>query len=131
MKKFIVVILLLLPVLASAQSRSYLGISAGLTIPSSPSDFKTYWTSSFNLGLDYEKPVSDMFGVGGELNYASFALDKGAVFGNSNANGTEVNSDKYFHNFRLLCGSIENCSCTCNFTVIKLFCYYFPTKASF
>ena len=29
-----------------------------------------------------------MFGVGGELNYASFALDKGAVFGNSNANVT-------------------------------------------
>lgn len=85
MKKIIVLVLLLLPVMASAQ-RSYLGISAGITLPSSPSDFKTYWTTSFNLGLDYEKPVSEMFGVGGELNYASFALDKSAVFGNSNAN---------------------------------------------
>jgi opacity protein-like surface antigen len=88
MKKILVLVLLLLPVLASAQNRSYLGISAGITMPSSPSDFKTYWTTSFNLGLDYEKPVSEMFGVGGELNYASFALDKSAVFGNSNANVT-------------------------------------------
>lgn len=88
MKKFIVVFLLLLPVLASAQSRSYIGLKAGISIPSSPSDFKTFWTTSFNLGIDYEKPVSDMFSVGGELNYASFSLDKSAVFGNSNANVT-------------------------------------------
>jgi len=88
MKKFIIVFLLLLPVLASAQSRSYIGLKAGISIPSSPSDFKTYWTTSFNLGIDYEKPVSDMFSVGAELNYASFSLDKSAVFGNSNANVT-------------------------------------------
>lgn len=88
MKKFIIVFLLLLPVLASAQSRSYIGLKAGISIPSSPSDFKTFWTTSFNLGIDYEKPVSDMFSVGAELNYASFSLDKSAVFGNSNANVT-------------------------------------------
>lgn len=89
MKKLIVVIMLLLPVLASAQSgRSYLGIMGGISVPSSPTNFKTYWTTSFNLGVVYEKPVAEIFSVGGELNYASFALDKSAVFGNSSANVT-------------------------------------------
>lgn len=87
MKKIIVVVLLLLPVLASAQ-KSYLGVYAGLTIPGSPTEFKTYWSTSFNLGLLYEKPVSELFSVGGELNYASFSLDKNAVFGPGNVNVT-------------------------------------------
>ncbi len=34
------------------------------------------------------QPLAHLFAVGGELNHASFALDKSAVFGNSNANVT-------------------------------------------
>ncbi|MBS1494789.1 MAG: outer membrane beta-barrel protein [Bacteroidetes bacterium] len=44
-----------------------------------PSVFKSYWTSSFNLGINFEKPVADIFSVGAEMNYASFALDKNAA----------------------------------------------------
>ena len=92
MKKIYIVVLLLLPVLASAQSRSYLGLSAGVSLPSSPSDFKTYWTTSFNFGVDYEKPVAELFAVGGELNYASFSLDKSAVGLNSSVTGGSFNA---------------------------------------
>lgn len=92
MKKLIVAVLLMLPVLASAQSRSYLGISAGLTIPASPDNFKTYWQSSFNLGLDYEKPVSDLFSVGGELSYATFSLNKNAAELNPSTTGGSFNA---------------------------------------
>jgi len=92
MKKIIVAVLLMLPVLASAQSRSYLGINAGITIPASPSDFKTYWSTSFNLGIDYEKPVSDLFSVGGELNYASYSLNKSAAGLSSSTSGGSFNA---------------------------------------
>lgn len=92
MKKFIVVIFLLLPVIASAQSRSYIGLKAGISIPASPNDFKTYWTTSFNLGIDYEKPVSDFFSVGAELMYASFALNKSAVGLSSTTTGGSFNA---------------------------------------
>jgi len=91
MKKIFVVVLLLLPLIASAQ-RTYLGIQGGLTFPSSPSGFKNYWTTSFNLGLDVDRQVADLFSVGGEFNYASFALDKSTTGVNANVTRGSFNA---------------------------------------
>jgi hypothetical protein len=91
MKKFILAVLLFAPVLLFAQ-KSYIGINAGVSIPSSPSTFTTYWSTSFNLGLTYEKPVSDMFAIGGELNYATFSLNRNAAGLSSNTTGGSFNA---------------------------------------
>jgi opacity protein-like surface antigen len=78
MKKALLFAFLIIPCLLFAQGKSFFGISGGVTLPVSPDDFTKYWSTSFNLGVDYERQLinSDLFSLGAELNYANFSLNK-------------------------------------------------------
>lgn len=92
MKKLLIAVLLFVPLILSAQSKGYLGVEAGITIPTSPTTFKSYWNPSFDLGVMYDKPVSEIFSVGGEFNYASFSLNKSAAELSNNVTGGSFNA---------------------------------------
>ncbi|MBS1516367.1 MAG: outer membrane beta-barrel protein [Bacteroidetes bacterium] len=92
MKKTLLLAFIFMPFILFAQSQSSIGLYAGATFPMSPSDFKSYWKTSFSIGGDYSQKVGNVFYLGGELNYSSFSLDNSSLGVSSSVTGGAFNA---------------------------------------